>query len=285
MIWNTARGKTILHVSEAFAVEDVLQEKTIRESPNWYEHYFGPDYLIIDHQHKTSLEVDFILGALKLDAGTKLLDIACGYGRHLVPLAERGIDVIGCDRSPFMLQEAQKSLQAVRRKGKEIGAQNRLVRCDMRELPFTRFFDCACNMFNSFGYFSDEDDNYRALSAVAQALKPGGLFLLDLENRDLLLRSMTTKDWFESGDAVILEEKKFDFHRNRTEIDVRLIDKKGGRSYHHSIRVYSFSEISMLLNAAGFMVRAVFGGFNAEDFDWDHDRMLIISQVDDKEDE
>ncbi len=245
----------------------------------WYEEYFGPDYLIIDVQEKTANELKFLRKILKLRKGTKMIDLACGYGRHLESLVKSGIDVIGCDLSQFMLTEAQKRLK---RNGFK---KKRLVRCDIRNLPFTKVFDCACNMFNSFGYFEKEDDNFRVLTSIAKALKPGGFFLLDLSNRDFVLRSLTKKDWFVRNGAVVLEKKYFDSVKNRTEIDVNVIDKKGKRDYHHSIRIYSYTEISMLLEAAGFNVMAVFGGFHGEQFDWNHDRMLILSQVLEMEDE
>lgn len=249
-----------------------MKKKNKSKTP-WYEEYFGPDYLLIDVQENTAKEIAFLCKIFKLRKGTKMLDVACGYGRHMEPLVKRGIDVIGCDLSPFMLAEAQKRLK---RNGYK---KKRLVRCDIQNLPFTKVFDCACNMFNSFGYFEKENDNFRVLTSIAKALKPGGLFLFDLVNRDFVLRSLARKDWFVKNGAVILEKKWFDSIKNRTEIDVSVIDKKGKRDYHHSIRVYSYTEISMLLEAAGFKVRAVFGGFDSEEFDWNHDRMLILSQV------
>ena len=132
--------------------------------------------------------------------------------------------------------------------------------------------------FNSFGYFEREDDNFKVLKSIAQALKPGGLFLLDLLNRDFFLHSFHQKDWFENNGAFILEKKWFDSVNNRSEIDVTVLDKHGKRMYHHSIRLYSYTELTMLLEAAGFTILSVFGGFNGEDFDWFHDRMLILSQ-------
>jgi len=255
-----------------------LKKKKNKKIP-WYEEYFGPDYLLIDNQKNTRKEISFIRKVFKLYKGGKLLDVACGYGRHLIPLVKEGIDVIGCDLSPFMLTETQKGLKKIGNKRK------RLVRCDMRNLPFRKIFDFACNMFNSFGYFKNEDDNFRVLTSIAKTLKPDGFFLLDLVNRDFLLRTLTKKDWFERNGTVILEQKWFDSIKNRSEIDVSIIDKKGKKDYHHSIRIYSFTEISMLLEAAGLKVMAVFGGFDGEEFDWNHDRMLILSQVQKMEDE
>lgn len=238
----------------------------------WYATYFGPDYLKIDIQPDTEREVAFIRDVLELRPGVRLLDTACGYGRHLVPLVEGGVDGVGCDLSQYMLEQAAARLH-------ERGLSARLVRCDYRDLPFDRSFDCAVNLFNSFGYFDGEDDNFAVLTSVAEALKPGGLFLLDLVNRDYAIRTRCRNDWFEHGDALILERKSFDAVRNRSEIDVIVVDNGGRRMYHHSIRLYSHTELSMLLEAAGFGVRAVFGGFGGEPYDENSVRMIVLAET------
>ncbi len=227
----------------------------------------------------------FLKTTFGLGKRTRLLDIGCGYGRHLVPLAEQGVRVCGCDFSRFMLDTASARIREASRKDPQIGRRSGLVRCDNRELPFLGDFDCAMIMFNSFGYFADEDDNFRVLTAAAHALKPGGLFLLDQVNRDFVVRHMSRKDWFEHDGSIILEEKHFDPVAGRTEIDVSVVDKRGKRDYHHSIRVYSYTEMAMLLEAAGFRIVAVFGGFGGEAFELNRDRMLILSQSLELEDE
>lgn len=256
----------------------------------WYEDYFGSDYLLIDLHQNTAREVSFLQEALRLGTGKRLLDVGCGYGRHLVPLLESGVDAWGCDLSEFMLYEASKNIRTARRRlspeaRRAMQRGSRLVRSDNLELPFHRSFDCAINMFNSFGYFADDRDNFRMLTEIAGALRPGGLFLLDQVNRDFVLRHLTLKDWFEHDGAIVLEKKWFDPVHNRSEIDVSVVDKRGKRDYHHSIRLYSYTEMVMLLEAAGFCIRAVFGGFEGEEFDIHRDRMIILSQVLPREDE
>ena len=258
---------------------------SFEQDGRWYETYFGPDYLKIDFHPDTEREVEFLRTTFGLGRGSRVLDIGCGYGRHLVPLARRGVRVCGCDLSRFMLDTAATRIREASREKPEILKKTGLVRCDFRELPFLGDFDCAMIMFNTFGYFAGEDDNFRVLTAAARALKPGGLLLLDQVNRDFVVRHMSRKDWFEHEDSIILEKKRFDPVAGRTEIDVSVVDKRGKRDYHHSIRVYSYTEMGMLLEAAGFRIVAVFGGFGGEDFELNRDRMLILSQSLELEDE
>jgi SAM-dependent methyltransferase len=258
-------------------------------SYEWWSTYFGSDYLKIDYHLHTEREAAFIAETLQLNKGGKHLDIGCGYGRHLLPLIAQGFtNIVGSDMSSYMLDEAVRRMKLYckdgddvdgqRRVAKWIGSGGALVRCDNRRLPFHGVFDSVCNMFNSFGYFGSETDNYRMLSAVADALKPGGTFLLDLTNRDFVVKLDDRQSWFEQAGAYILEHKWFDPIGNRSEIDVVVLDDEGTREYHHSIRLYSFTEISMLLEAAGLMVTDVYGGFEYEPFTVDCDRMLILAR-------
>lgn len=118
------------------------------------------------------MEVAAVWRSLKLKPGARLLDLACGTGRHSVLLARRGAFVVGVDKTDAYLQEAKRAAR---------GLPNCLfARGDMRRLPFKGEFDAAMNLWTSFGYFAKASDDLKALQGVARALKPGGLFLIDL---------------------------------------------------------------------------------------------------------
>ncbi len=110
--------------------------------------------------------------SLKLKPGSRLLDLACGTGRHAVLLAKRGAFVVGVDKTEAYLREARVKARRL--------SNCLFARGDMRRLPFNGEFDAAINLWTSFGYFAKASDDIKALRGVARALKPGGLFLIDL---------------------------------------------------------------------------------------------------------
>src|SRR5256885_2833594 len=143
---------------------------------SWYQQFFGEDYLRIYAPflppEKSAQEVKEIIALLNLPSASRILDLCCGHGRHAIPLAQQGYRVCGLDLSELFLQQAEREAES-------LGLEISWVEGDMRELPFIEEFDAVINIFTSFGYFEDEDEDQQVLFQVQQALKPGGLFLLE----------------------------------------------------------------------------------------------------------
>jgi ubiquinone/menaquinone biosynthesis C-methylase UbiE len=178
--------------------------------------------------------------------GGDLLDVACGFGRHAVPLAREGYRVVGVDRSEPLLAEA-------RRRG-DPERPPELVAADYRELPFAdASFDAALNLFTSLGYLGDEEDT-GVLAEVARVLRPGGRLVVDTIHRDLLVRTFQEQDWQLVGEGrLLLEQRTFDAAAGITQTTQTLIDKGGERdSRTFSTRVYTATELVAMLRAAGF---------------------------------
>lgn len=133
---------------------------------------------------------------LGLKPGARLLDLACGTGRHAVLLARRGAFVVGVDKTEAYLKEARANAR---------GLSNCLfARGDMRRLPFKGEFDAAINLWTSFGYFAKPSDDLEALKGVARALKPGGLFLIDLIDFAWVKKHGTRRRWDRRADGAYL---------------------------------------------------------------------------------
>ena len=128
--------------------------------PEWYRSFFGKEYLdIYGHlltEENSEAEAEFVMRALDLKPGDRVLDLCCGTGRHAVPLARAGLKVTGLDLSEEYLTIARSAAY-------EADVEVRLVQGDMREIPFRGEFDAVVNMFTAFGYFDSEADDQRVL--------------------------------------------------------------------------------------------------------------------------
>ncbi|HWH94639.1 MAG TPA: methyltransferase domain-containing protein [Baekduia sp.] len=193
--------------------------------------------------------------------GGDLLDVACGFGRHAVPLAAEGFRVVGVDRSASLLAEAQ------RRAGAD-AQWPRLVRADYRELPLAdASFDAALNLYTSLGYLGDEEDTH-VLGEIARVLRPGGRLVIETMHRDLLIRTFTDSNWRLLGQGrLLLEQRTFDPAAGITQTTQTLIDKDGDReSRPFEVRIYSATELVAMLRAAGFAKVSCYGDLTGAPF-------------------
>ena len=238
-------------------------------SPPWYDRFFSHEYLTFDEHPHTDLEIDFLLRVLQPDPGARILDICCGYGRHAVPLAKKGYTAVGIDRSPVMLDAARRASPGLRLP---------LLRADMRALPFAESFHIALNLFSSFGYFDAEDDNFRVLQSISGALSSGGRFLIETVNRDFIVRHSVPTQVYRPEGMLLIEERQFDPLTSRSRVDVTVVQNGKETRLYHSIRLYTLTELKMLLTAVGLAPVAVWGDFQGADYTCDSPHMILLSE-------
>jgi SAM-dependent methyltransferase len=226
-----------------------------RKTRLWWEDLFNDDYLrTMERTSDAQLraEVDFIEESLGIERGGAVLDVACGTGRHAVELARRGYEVVGIDLSLAMLARAGEEAQ-------EQGVKLNFVQGDIREMTFEAQFDGAYCWNTSFGYF-EEEKNAQVVAGVHRALKAGGLFLLDVANRDFLARQSPSLAWFEGEGCVCMDDSSLDFITSRVKVKRTMMLEDGRtREIEYSIRVYSLHELGKLLHDQGFKVCEVSG--------------------------
>lgn len=220
-------------------------------------------------------EAAFALKLLGLKKGSALLDLCCGPGRHAVEFAARGLKVTGYDASAEYLAEA--AVRARRR-----GLRLRLVRGDMRRLPFRREFDAVVNLFTSFGYFLKFPDDLRTLRGAASALKPGGLFLIDVVNGEALRRRLTPRAWHDLGDHYLLEEREL--RKDGLLCAWTRVDKKNGRAATETFfnRLYDRRTLGAALRSAGLRPLAFRGGFDGSALRPGSIRLICLARRDPK---
>lgn len=230
-----------------------------------YRDIFVPLY----SEDRTKSEVDFIIKAAKPRKDTRILDLACGQGRHSLELGKRGYSIVGVDYSRELLYLADE-------KAKEKKLTLKFYEQDIRKLKLKNKFDLIFMFGNSFGYFSD-DDNKLVLKKVLAHLKPGGVFILDLPNTIGMLRNPYGKrnDKTENGE-VITENFALDPVTNRMSISWKFSNKKIQESYVGEFRLYSHPEIKTIAESVGFEYSKTYGSFSSEKFTIDSPRMIVI---------
>ena len=242
-------------------------EWTIIMAKAWYIDYFGEDYYHFDHHEDTDLEVDGLARLFGHPDGIEILDLGCGYGRVSTPLRKRGYRVVGYDLSPALLKRAR-----------EQDPGGTWVRGDMRELPFSGGFDAVVSLFNTMGYFEGEDENFRVLRSVSEALRPGGRLVCQLVNRDYLVRRFAAQEVHRRKERIVLEERDFDPVANRVHTRTTVLNGAEKREYTSSIRIYTVTELDLLLAAAGMTIREVHGGLDFRPYDWDTNQLVIVAE-------
>ncbi len=227
---------------------------------DWYENWFGSPFYKILYQDRDDQEaqefIESLLCYLKPIAGCKMLDIACGEGRHAKQLAEHGFDVVGIDISHASIEAA---------KAYEQENLNFFVQ-DMR-LPFyINYFDYAFNFFTSFGYFKYDRDHKLAAKSFAAGLRPGGLLVIDYLNGDYVKSNMVEASVIERGSYKFKINKKVE--RSHILKDISFVDADGKeRHYTESVAIFSVSDFVAIFNNAGFELQNTFGDYKLNPYD------------------
>ena len=243
-------------------------------SKKWYQNWFNsPYYHILYHQRnddEAEFFLDNLLSYLKPGTDTRLLDIACGRGRHSIYLNKKGFDVTGIDLAYTNIKYAMQF-------------ENEKLRFfvhDMRYLFYINYFDIAFNLFTSFGYFDTEKDHVNSLKAFRKSLKKGGLLVLDYFNSEKILRKLT------SGEVKHIDG--IDFYISKDIVDGKIIKnikfyhKHRDFNYQEEVKAFTLADFERMFKRSGFEIVRYFGDYALTDFDAEKsDRLIFICKKSD----
>ncbi|MEZ4470268.1 MAG: methyltransferase domain-containing protein [bacterium] len=221
----------------------------------WFAELFGEEYLASQPRRSDEAverEVAFVLDSVRLEEPARVLDLACGAGRHAAVLARLGHQVVALDLSLPLL-----------RRGVDVARHEDLaihfIHGDMRDMDFHEEFDAACLLDTSFGYFTDVE-NLMVLRSLFRALRPGGRLVLDVANRDFVQGCVPTRNWWEGDGCLVQEDIELIQETSRLEIRRYLVFADGReRIYDISIRLFALHELRHLLQLAGLEILDVSG--------------------------
>ncbi|HYQ15251.1 MAG TPA: methyltransferase domain-containing protein [Polyangiaceae bacterium] len=232
-----------------------IERKKAKTKRPWWEELFSEDFVranwkVSDEQIKR--EVTFVEESLGVAPGGVVLDLGCGSGQHAVELASRGYGVVGYDLSLYQLALAADNAQ-------ERSQKLNFLQGDMREMAFEEMFDGIFCWNTTFGYF-EEDKNFSVAERAFRALRPGGMLLVDVMNRDFVAAHTPSSVWFEGDSCVCMDDAVIDYYTSRLRVKRSVIlDDGRTRECTYSVRLYSFHELGKLLHEVGFRVTEVSG--------------------------
>jgi SAM-dependent methyltransferase len=237
---------------------DKLETRNLKpETQNWFASWFDTPYYHILYKDRNYREaqifMDNLTHYLNLPEHAKVLDLACGKGRHSIYLNQLGFTVLGVDLSEKSIETANKNAN------KTLHFQIH----DMRE-PLNEKFDAVFNLFTSFGYFDTDDDNLKTLIAIKEMLSEYGFAVIDFMNVPFVL------------DNLVAEETKtvdeIDFHLKRYLKDgyiVKEIDfEDNGEKYHfeEKVRALTLDDFNKMMNEAGIYLLDTFGDYKLKKY-------------------
>ena len=236
------------------------------DSP-WYVKAFGSLYSLI-YAHRTDQaaagEVAFVLRYVEIAPGERILDLACGNGRHVRALTDSGHPVVGMDLSRDLLEEA--------------GNSGWFVRGDMRAIPFeTESFGAVLSFFTSFGYFKEKSEDLRVLKEVHRVLCPGGWFLLDFLRADAVANDLVPRSERTVRDLHITEERWLDAGRVHKRVRVFRTAEEPLLDYEEAVRLYDRDQIDGMARSSGLEPVAWYGDFTGATLE-EGSRLILVAR-------
>ncbi len=239
----------------------------------WFEPIFDKRYpeLFGPIEGDAGQEVREIVRFLSPPAGASVLDLACGRGRHAIPLARLGFRVTGVDYSEKML------LIGKARAARE-GVEVEWGREDMRTFRRERGYDLCLSLFSSFGFFSDAE-NQRVLNNLGASLKDSGTLLLDLRNAAKGFgRPEDSEKTLPVSAGLLRMSVRYDHATGRARAEHVLTRDDGIRiSSTFEMRIYTKRELDSMLRGAGLRVKGFYGSLAGAPLTRLSDRMVVVA--------
>ena len=236
---------------------------------SWFVHWFDSPYYHTLYKNRDEKEaqafIDNLVQHLQITKGSKLIDIACGKGRHATYFNSLGLDVVGVDLSPNSIASATKNANATLQFSVH----------DMREVYQENSFDVVTSLFTSFGYFEENTDEQKAINAMAINLKKDGILVIDFMNAKKVIADLV------ASEQKIIDGITFDISRkvvNQHIIkSIYITDSKTKHHFQEKVKALTLANFSDFITNAGLKIIDIFGNYKLEEFNAQtSDRLILI---------
>mgnify|MGYP000009982741 FL=1 len=244
---------------------------------DWYQKNWTLDIQNMSWVEDTGRQVDFLIKQLQLKGTEKILDLACGFGRHSLEFARRGYDVTGIDITPAYIDYTNEQ-------AKKENLNAKFICQDIRTITFDKEFDVVLNMADgAIGYLEDDGENHKIFSVIAKALKKGGKHFMDIMNGSYAETHFPCKLWDAGEKGLTLSA--FEWEKDRKTLIYGQVDYMYGEALYkpemkegNPIRLYSLDEITEIFCKLGLRICNSFADFSGKPSS-DNDIQLMVYSI------
>ena len=248
-----------------------------QKKKQWFENEsfwqnFGP--VMFDSQRWAEAPgiAESVIKIAGLTKGSSVLDAGCGPGRISVELAAKGLDVTGVDIIQSELDAAKDSADAE-------GVKLDLINCDLRSFKSQKKFDCAINLYTSFGYCDTIEEDFQILKNIADSLRDNGFFILECTSRETAILYFTDGEWFERSGLTVLTQFSVEGAWEGLRSKWTIINRDGQRIEHEFVqRLYSAIELKRMMIRAGFNSVEIYGNYDFSPYNEHAKTMVIVAK-------
>lgn len=235
----------------------------------WFEKWFDTTYYHTLYQHRNEQEaaqfIKNLTDYLQLEKKSTVLDLACGKGRHAYFLAQQGFKVTGVDLSKHSIETAKEHYKL---------PNLHFEIKDMRN-PLQQSFDAIFNLFTSFGYFENLDDNIRVLNATKAMLNTNGIVVIDFLNAKKVIQNLVPNEVKTIDNIQFFISRSIE--NNCVVKRINFEDKGKQFAFKESVQLLDLDDFNTLISRVGFTIQNTFGNYNLDKFDDKHsDRLILI---------
>ena len=239
------------------------------QNKKWFETWFDTKYYHILYKNRNDKEAHFfmdnLIDFLKVKKASKVLDLACGKGRHSIYLNKKNVDVLGVDLSEQSIKYAKQF-------------ENETLHFDvhdMRNVYKNTKFDYVFNLFTSFGYFENDNDDQKVINSMKSMLNENGILVIDFLNATKTIENLVLEE------EKIIDGIKFRINRkvenNFIVKTIEFNDENRNYSFQERVKVLKLKDFKKLFEKANLKLLNVFGNFALEKYDEKTaDRLIMI---------
>lgn len=238
-----------------------------KDNQHWFTSWFDTPYYHILYKNRDYKEAATFMkkltAFLELEPNAKILDLACGRGRHSKYLNEIGYDVLGADLSPSNILFAKQY-------------ENKTLHFKVHDMciPMNKTFDAVFNLFTSFGYFENEEDNLRTINAIKQELKPNGYGVIDFLNTQYVKNNLITEEKkVVEGITFNIKKKIQNGYIVKT---IHFVDRGIDYTFQEKVKALTLNDFKEYFKKASIDLKHIFGSYDLSTYNEETSQRLIL---------